>query len=232
MKKFVALLMTLMLAFTLTAFADEAVPAAMQVYVSITDDTGALVLAHEAIDVTDADADGALTINDALICAHAARHEEGEAAYRSEASEFGLSLMKLWGVENGGSYGYYRNDASAWSLLDPVAAGDHVKAYAFTDLVAWSDTYSFFDAAAVEAAAGAEVALTLYAAGFDEMWNPVTLNVEGAVITVNGEATDVATDAQGKVVITFAEAGVYVISADSETMNLVAPVCVVTVTAE
>lgn len=230
MKKFVALLMTLMLAFTLTAFADEA--AAVQVYVSITDDTGALVLAHEAIDVTDADADGALTINDALICAHAARHEEGAAAYRSEASEFGLSLMKLWGVENGGSYGYCLNDASAWSLLDPVAAGDHVKAYAFTDLVAWSDTYSFFDAAAVEAAAGAEVALTLYAAGFDEMWNPVTLNVEGAVITVNGEATDVATDAQGKAVMTFAEAGVYVISADSETMNLVAPVCVVTVTAE
>lgn len=232
MKKFVALLMTLMLAFTLTAFADEAVPAAVQVYVSITDDTGALVLAHEAIDVTDADADGALTINDALICAHAARHEEGAAAYRSETSEFGLSLMKLWGVENGGSYGYYCNDASAWSLLDPVAAGDHVKAYVFTDLVTWSDTYSFFDAAAVEAAAGAEVALTLHAAGFDEMWNPVTLNVEGAVITVNGEATDVVTGADGKAVITFAEAGVYVISADSETMNLVAPVCVVTVTAE
>lgn len=224
MKKFLSLLMVLLMS-AVPAFAEDA-----QVYVSISDDTGALVLAYEAIAVTDADADGALTICDALACAHAAKHENGAEAFLAEETEFGLSLMKLWGVENGGSYGYYLNDASAWSLLDPVQPGDHVKAYAYTDLAAWSDAYSFFAAPAAEAAVGAELALCLSAAGYDEAWNPVTLAVEGASITVNGEACGAVTDAQGKAALTFDQPGVYVVSAVSENQTLVPPVCRVTVT--
>lgn len=224
MKKFLSMLLVVLLC-TMPALADETA----QVYVSISDDTGALILAYEAIAVTDADADGVLTICDALICAHAAKHENGAEAFCAEETEFGLSMLKLWGVENGGSYGYYLNDASAWSLLDPVAEGDHVKAYAFTDLAAWSDVYSFFAVPAAEVAVGAELALSLSAAGYDEAWNPVTLAVEGATITVNGETCGVITDAQGKAVLTFGQAGVYVISAVSENQTLVPPVCLVTV---
>ena len=228
MKKFLALLLVLFLA--LPAFAEA--PLSAEVYVSISDDAGVLVLAYVPVVVTDADGDGALTLCDALIAAHAAYYPEGAAGFVVAPSQYGLSLMKLWGVENGGSYGYYLNDASAWSLADPIANGDHVKAFAYTDLMGWSDTYSFFEAPMVEAVAGADVPLTLSAAGYDEMWNPVTLAVSGAVITVNGENTEIVTDETGAAVLTFVEPGVYVVSAAHEAMTLVPPVCIVTVTAE
>lgn len=230
MKKLTALLLSLLMLISCAAFA-EAPALSAEVFVSITDDTGALVLAYVPVTVTDADADGALTISDALHAAHVQHHEAAADGFGAAMTEYGLSLTKLWGVENGGSYGYYLNDASAWSLTDPIADGDHVKAYVYTDLVAWSDTYCWFSAPAVEAAAGSEVALTLTAAGYDEAWNPVTLPVAGAALTVNGESANVVTDETGHAVVTFAEAGVYVVSAASETQTLVAPVCIVTVTA-
>ena len=248
MKKIFALMLTMALLFSCAAFATEAAEEAQLpevVYVSITDDTGALVAAHEPIELTDADEDGILTINDALLAAHIALHEEGAEAYASAETEYGLSLVELWNIDNGGVFGYYLNDVSAMSLLDPIAAGDHVKAFCYTDLETWSDTYCFFEVPAVEAVEGEEIALLLSAAGYDENFLPITFPVEGAVITVNGEATEIMTDAEGKAVVTLTiaedaetvtvdDAQVYrfVISAASETQNLIAPVCVVTIPAE
>lgn len=226
MKKFLSTLLALAMLLSLSAFAEDAAPT---VYVSISDDTGALVMAYVPVPVTDADADGALTICDALAAAHAANHEDGAAAFAAVNTEWGLSLMKLWGVENGGSYGYCVNDASAMSLVDPIKAGDHVKAYVYTDLTAWSDTYSFFTAPVAAAAVNAKVTLNLSANGYDANWAPITTPVAGAVITVNGEKVEVVTEENGNAVLTFAEAGVYTVSAVSETMTLVPPVCIVTV---
>lgn len=226
MKKFLSLLLVVWMLVSLTASAE----AAPTVYVSISDDTGALVLAYVPVALTDADGDGALTICDALMLAHAAHHPEGAEAFLAEQTEWGLSLYKLWGVENGGSYGYMLNDVSAWSLVGPVKDGDHVKAYAFTDLTAFSDTYAYFTAPVAAAVVNTEIALTLNAAGYDEAWNPVTLPVAGATLTVNGEKTDIVTDENGNAVLTLAEAGTYTVSAVSETMTLVPPVCIVTVT--
>ncbi len=223
MKKFLALLTTLLM-LTACACAEESV----SVYVSITDGEGNLALAHEAIVVTDTDADGMLTIADALACAHIEKHENGAEAFATAQTEYGLSMVKLWNVDNGGSYGYYLNNASAWSLLDPVSEGDHVKAYAYTDLTAWSDVYCFFSSDEISAPAGSDIALQLSAAAFDENFAPITIAVADAVITVNGEATETKTDAEGNAVLTLTEKGVYVISASSETLTLVAPVCIVT----
>ena len=210
-------------------------PAATEatVLVTIADATGALALAAEPITVTDIDADGLLTINDALYCAHEDCYEGGAAAgYASEMSDFGLSLAKLWGAENGGSYGYYVNDVAAWGLADPVADGDRVNAFVYTDLTAWSDTYCYFDVAAADAKAGDTLTLTLSAAGFDADWNPVTLPVAGATITVNGEKTEAVTDENGKATITLTGEGELVISAVSDAQVLVPPVCVVTLEEE
>ena len=229
MKKLLILLMTLLLcALCASAALCEAGETNPTVCVSITDDTGALVLAREAVLLTDADSDGVLTINDALICAHEA-HPDGAAAYATAQTEFGLSMMKLWGVENGGSYGYYLNDAMANSLTEPVSEGDHVKAYAFTDLTGFTDTYCWFDTPMAEAAPGGSLTLTLNAAAFDESFAPVTLPVEGATLMVNGIPTEAMTDAQGVATLTFAEAGTYLVTADSPLLNLVDPVCIVTV---
>ena len=226
MKKCLSVLLTMLMLVSLTALAEEA----PIVYVSISDDAGMLVLAHVPVMVTDADGDGALTICDALAAAHETYHPDGAAAFLAEDSEWGKSLYVLWGVDNGGSYGYCLNDASAWSLVDPIQAGDHVKAYAYTDLATFSDTYAYFTAPVAEVAVNGEVALTLNASGYDANWAPVTLPVAGAVITVNGEASPAVTDENGNAVLTFAVPGRYTVSAVSEAMTLVPPVCIVTVT--
>lgn len=227
MKKILSTLLALAMLVSLAAFAEEA----PTVHVSISTDTGALVLAYAPVALTDADGDGALTICDALMLAHEVYCPEGAEGFLAEDTEWGKSLYVLWGVDNGGSYGYMLNDASPLSLLAPVQPGDHIKAYAYTDLTAWSDTYCYFTAPVAAAAVNAEVALTLSAAGYDEAWNPVTYPVQGAFLIVDGEVDDsVVTNAEGQFVLTFPEAGVYTISAMSNDMTLVPPVCIVTVT--
>ncbi|MBQ2929821.1 MAG: hypothetical protein IJD99_06340 [Clostridia bacterium] len=226
MKKILSVLLALAMLVSLTAFAE----AAPTVYVSISDDTGALVLAYAPVALSDQDGDGALTICDALMEAHAAHYPAGADGFLAEETEWGKSMYRLWGVENGGSYGYMVNDASPLSLLDPIQPGDHIKAYAFTDLTNYSDTYAYFSAAVTAAAVNADVSLTLSASGYDANWAPITLPVTEAVLTVNGEKTEIITDENGNAVLNFTAPGVYTVSAVSETMTLVPPVCIVTVT--
>ena len=226
MKKYAIAFLCALLALALCGAA-----VAETVYVTIADGQGQLVMVNAVIDVTDVDADGALTINDALYAAHEAAYEGGaEAGYAAADAGYGLSISKLWGEENGGSYGYYLNDVSAYSLLDPVADGDYLNAFVYTDLEAWSDQYCAFDVKRVEAAAGAGVDLTLSMIIFDENWNAVSVPVEGAIITVDGEDSAFVTDAEGKVQLTLDVAGEHLISAHSDAANLVPPACIVTVT--
>ena len=193
--------------------------------VTIADQNGDTVLAAEKLTVTDTDNDGVLTVNDALYCAHEEYYDGGAAAgYATKQTEFGLSLDKLWGSANGGSYGYYVNNASAWSLTDPVTTGDYLAAFCYTDLVGWSDHYSYFDRFHGNIEQGREFTLTYTEAAYDEKWNPITLPVEGATITVDGTATDVTTDAEGKATLSINEPGKHLVSATVEGKTLVAPV--------
>ena len=128
MKKMISVLLAILLLCTF-CYAET-------VYVTISDSQGRLTIPHSAIDITDADADGIITIHDVLFAAHEAFYVGGaEAGYAVSMGDFGLCINKLWGEDNGGSYGYYVNNASAFNLADPVKEGDSVYAYAFTDLV-------------------------------------------------------------------------------------------------
>ncbi len=218
----VVLAAALLLALAVPAMADT--ESAGVAYVTISDGSG-IVLALASVDLRDADEDGAVTINDALAIAHDAHCPGG---YASATTEYGLSLTKLWNVENGTGYGYYLNDAAAMSLADPVANGDVVVAFVYSDTVGWSDTYSFFDQKMLGGAAGDELTLTLSTAGFDETFNPVTAPLAGAKITFNGNPTEFVTDENGKVTVTLPDADV-LISATSDAVTLVPPVCAVTV---
>lgn len=198
------------------------------VYVTIAN--GSLVMTQKAVTVTDVDKDGALTINDALYLAHEAGFAGGAAAgYAATSGSYGLSITKLWGVANGGSYGYYLNNVSAMGLTDPVKNGDYLTAFVYTDTTAFSDAYSFFNVNTAKSAAGEKLTLTLSSAGYDASWNPVVKPVADAVITVNGKDTSFKTDADGKVTLTL-DAGTYTVSAKSASAVLVPPVCTVTVT--
>ena len=223
MKKSLSIALAILLALILCGGA-----LAETVYVSISCGDGSLPLPNAEIEVSDLDGDGALTINDALIAAHNAAFEGGAAAgYATEMTDYGLSMIKLWGEENGGSYGYYVNDASAFSLSDPIADGDYIHAYAFQDLEGWTDTYCYFDYADVSEES---FQLTLTALVYDENWVQVPTAVEGAIITINGEDSAFITAADGTVDLSISEPGEYVISARSESMTLVPPVWVVTIT--
>ncbi len=203
------------------------------VYVTIADAQGTLALTQEKITVTDTDGDGALTIHDALYLAHEAKYDGGAAAgYATAESTYGLSLAKLWGTENGGSYGYYVNHIAAMGMTDAVADGDFLDAFVYTDTTGWSDAYCWFDVRTKTAEAGESFDLTLQYAGFDANWNPVTNPVADAVITVDGKETAFKTDADGKVSITLEDAGEKVISAKSASQTLVPPAVIVTVSGE
>lgn len=205
----------------LPVFAETEVP---YVYVTIADENGELVLASQYVSLT---SDG-MTIDDALRAAHEqADYAEG---YLSEDSQWGRSMTRLWGTENGGSYGYYVNNASPASLLDKVKTGDHIYAFVYTDTMNFSDTYSFFNENIVyDLERGDEITLTLSKVGFDANWMPVTAPVAGACITVNGKTTEFITDENGKVTVLLSDAGELIISAEKEGENLTPPVCVAVV---
>lgn len=224
-----AAMMVCMLSVCAFAAADSA--SAMEVYVTIVDGNGKLAMAHDAITVTDKDGDGTITVNDVLICAHDAEYDGGAAAgYSSVEGTWGLNIEKLWGVANGGSYGYYVDNNMAMSLGDTVKDGSSVNAFIYTDVATYADTYCFFDSESVSVKAGESISLTLS----KYSWNAATntndkVAVSDAVITLNGVDTQYKTDAEGKVTVTLDEGGEFIISARSDSAVLVPPVCVASV---
>ncbi|MBS7263308.1 MAG: hypothetical protein KIG36_06850 [Eubacteriales bacterium] len=190
---------------------------------------GEIVLPHKDVALTDVDSDGALTISDALAAAHT-DYYPGENGFAAGPGAYeGLSLLKLWGDESG-AFMYFVNDVSAYSLSDPVNAGDDVVAFVFTDQTGWSDSFSYFDKKTANTEPGEALELTLSMLGYDDNWNTVVNPAVGAILTVDGDRTDVTTDADGKATLTFDEPGTYLVSAVSGTQQiLVNPICIVTV---
>ena len=232
MKKIIALFMALTLVLSVSVLFASAEGEGTNVYVTIADKDGKLALAYESVSVADIDGDEVLTVNDVLYAAHEQFYEGGAAAgYATETTKWGLSLMKLWGEANGGSYGYTINDAFAWSMTDPVADGDYVAAYVYTDLNKWSDKYSYFDRKEVELTESTDLTLTLTIADFDADNMPITLPVAGAELTIDGEPTGVITDENGTATVTFTKGGKQLVSATATEKIIVPPVCLVNVTA-
>ena len=232
MKKILAIILAVAMCLSLgtAAFAAEDIlliaPApARGVNVNVTiSDAGNLVLVQAPVSVTDLDEDGIVSINDALMAAHLAYYP-GEAGYVYYVGDYGIAMDTLWGVTNGGSYMYYVNDIMPMSLGEAVNAGDSIVAYGFADLEAWSDTYTYFDKRTAEVTAGDTLELTLSAPD----WSGNVLPVAGAEIVVDGVKTGVVTDENGKAAVVIDKAGECLVSAVSETMVIVPPVCKITV---
>ena len=225
MKKSIALITGLALSCSvvgMNAFAadepsSESAPLKANVLVTVSDGTK-LALPQADVLVTDLNGDEKLSIDETLVAAHDQFFEGGAAA-------------GLWGIENGGSYGFYVNSNLAWSLNDEVKENDYLDAFVYSDTKSYSDAYSFFD---IREKLGTEVgdtlSLTLSKIGFDPTtYAPTKYPVVGAEITINGKGTGVLTDAEGKATITLendSDANIKaVISAKSGTETLVPPVC-------
>ena len=214
-------------ALTFTSFAEDD-----YIFVTIADENGDLAVACKGIDKKDEDGDGKYTVNDALITIHNEMFEGGaEAGYATAESDYGPMITKLWGVENGGSYGYYIGTKAANGLSDEIADKVTLTAFIYTDTTTWSDKFCYFSEFLddegtydYECLAGDTHELTLLASGYDENWAPVTVPVEGAQITIDGKETGIFTDAEGKATIYYPdELGVHLISAVSDKETLVPP---------
>ncbi|MBQ8961738.1 MAG: NPXTG-anchored protein [Ruminococcus sp.] len=201
------------------------------VNVTIAEPEGKLALVQESVEVTDVDGDGSVTISDALYLAHEAQFEGGAAAgYKASVGQWGLGLDKLWGIENGGSYGIYVNNAATLiGIGDTVADGDNIYAFAYTDLQKWSDQYSYFDITSDKKDPGESIDLTLSKVSWGADGGTVISPVEGAVITINGEDTEFKTDAEGKVTVALANEGENLISAKSDSEIITPPFALVQV---
>ncbi len=225
MKKILSLVLFVLMmlgCISVSAFAQDDT---VTVYVSVAD-KGELVAAQVEVNVTDIDSDGAFTVNDALFALHETVYKGGaQAGYSSYIhKDYGLSLGKLWG-DTSGNFGYYVNNSSCWGLSDTVKNGDYVNAFVYADSKFYSDTFCFFSEYTVTADKGDKIELTLSGAGYDANWNPVTVPVSGAEITVDGVGTGVMTDEKGNATIIIDKAGQHIISAVSSTKTLVPPVC-------
>ena len=196
-------------------------------YACVTVYDGAKVVAAEVkVEKVDEDEDGKWTINDALITLHKDKCADG---FATVTSDYGPMITKLWAVENGGAYGYYKNNRMSMGLTEELSETepDHVYAYVYSDATGYSDAYSFFDKYAVSGKEGDKVTLSVkYIAGFDENYVPIESPLADAVITIDGNATEFKTDENGSVEITLPASGT-VISAAKEGLTLIPPVCVI-----
>ena len=222
MKKIGIILFTAALAAHVAAISASAEDATAKVFVTI-GSAGKTVVAAEEVTVKDRDSDGKLTIDEALYAAHEQFFNGGAAAgYASETGQFGLSLKTLWGVTNGGGFGYTVNDVFSMGLADEVKTGDYLNAYDYQDLDKWSDRYAYFDVRTLpDAKQGDTVTLKLTELAYDAQGQVSKNPVANAVITVDGAETAYKTDADGKVDLKLEKAGNVQISAKAD--HILAP---------
>ena len=234
MKKLFSILLSTLMVLSLgsiTALAQEPEnEESVTIYMSVINDTKVFELNQEAITVTDVNNDNALTIDDAFICAHNAKYPGGAAQGYSVNEGF---MTKFWGIENGGSYGYYVNNNMAMGLNDNIKNNDYINAFIYSDPATYSDVYSFFNINKLEANANDEITLKLSKYNFDPVTSePIEVAVENATIVIDSVNTEYKTDANGCVTIKLSQPGNHTISATSDELNLVPPMCNVTVKAK
>ena len=230
MKKAVSLALAALLVgiAVFSAFAADGV----NVAVTVCDGGTVPALACASVQVADRDSDGALTIYDALYCAHEQYCDGGADGFGTALTDYGVSLTKLWGRTSpaGYGFGYYVNDEAAWSLTDPVKDGDYVAAFLYTDAVNFSDAYAYFNVKTAAVAAGKPLTLTLAQMAYvPPEWVLVSSPAANAVILIDGEETALTADKDGKVEVTFDGAGAHLVSARAQSGLIVPPACLVTV---
>lgn len=115
------------------------------------------------------------TIKEVIKSLHKTYAKGGEGDFVTSTGQYGEQIDKLWGVENGGNYMYYLNNAMAMGLDDPVKVGDTIDLIIMKDTTTWSDAYIVLTAEA----SGTEVTAKAEAMGFDASFNTVMNPLKG-----------------------------------------------------
>ena len=226
MKRILAIIVASLLCitslFSLSVFAEE--DAKVNVKVSVTT-KNAIKAGLVDVAVGDEDGDGAITISDALYITHKLYCVDGVSGYAAEESEWGLSLVKLWGDESG-NFGYYLNHKPAMSLADTIKEGDVVSACIYTGTYPNLESYTYFDKNNVTVNEDESVTLTLMKITYDENFNAVSTPVANAKLTVGEVAwKDYKTDENGKVTFDPEWTAEMTVSAKTDDESIIMPVC-------
>ena len=199
MKKFISIVLALAMIFCFAACGkkEEQPAKGPGCYVTIVN-AGEIVVANEFVEFEDFDKSGDYNIDEVL---HAAHKQFGkEEDYASSASDWGLSITKLWGVDSTvlgyAPFMYYLNNQMVMTdLTQPVVEGERVNAFVFADQATWSDSYTYFESNVVK---DGTLTTTIYKIVNDANFNPASVPAEGAEVFL-GETSIGKTDAEGKV---------------------------------
>ena len=149
-----------------------------------------------------------------------------------ENTEYGYSLIALFGsTDTDPGFGYYVNrETMAWTITDPVAAGDDV----FFFIYDWNTSaYAVFDAADYSGTTKEAPTVTVKKQEYDADWNPVFSPIPARVFAENDKLTMKYTcGADGKVTLSDLPAGTYDLTAsytDENGYYIVSPYATVTV---
>ncbi len=195
---------------------------------------GVLALVNASVTVTDRNSDGKLTYDEAMVAAHEEYHADGADAFAINPDSGWV--IKLWG-EQTVDLAFFKNNVKTPKFVNSttVQSGDALYAGFYSDVSSWKDWYTMFTPAtvAVQQNEVFELMLTGSSALLD---NQAVAPVSGVQVGIWEDGTFEAipnktTDVNGKVTLSIATAGTYIISAkaDASATPLMAPVCVVTV---
>lgn len=237
MKKILSLLLTVTLLFTLspTVLANDYPSVTAYVSISkygefVSDENGMTMV---AVPVT-LQGKQAYDLNDVFTSLHNQYCPDG---YSSAEGDYGAYITKLWNDESE-NFSYQVNSGSetVMGLTHQIEDGDYVDASINQNWYPDTEAYTRFDTYKKEILIGESTELILSQVGYDENWNTVFSPCTDATITINGDYTQYTTDSDGKAILSFDEAGTFIISAsktktvgENTVTAITAPICIVCV---
>lgn len=254
MKKFLSIILSVVMALTClttatAAFADngKSVNVEFSVY-----DGGVFTMLPQIINVredaddkyADAigynDADGGVTVYDAIVTAHVALFGEDFMTYAP--IEYSNAMLKQSFGENSTALTYHINGGiddgtgNYYNLDTVLNEGDYVEYAFYQDASFYSDKYTRFDKRTASLQQGDSLTLTLSVETYDAANNWALTYLPAADMQITVDGADVGkTDANGQITLNFNKLGTFGVSAtgqygdDYDDYEIFAPYCTVTV---
>ena len=229
-KRYTAVIMSLMIALAfMPAMSYAASGETVNVFMTISDHGGIAAdkhgypMAWKEVAVSDVDGDGHYTFDEALSAAHELYCAEGTSGMDIASSGW---VNKLWGSTDPAGCSFMRNNVAERDLETEteIKDGDHLVASLNQDEVLYSDWNTYFDSYKKDVTVTEKVTLTL------EGYQAMTVNDPAAVSGVKigvwkdggfSQIDSLKTDENGKVEMTFDEAGTYIVTAQGSAKDTV-----------
>lgn len=173
------------------------------------------------------------TLDDAFVKIHDSLYD-GESGYETAVGDHGLYVTKFWG-DTSGNFTYEVNFEMVYGPTHQINNGDFIDFSINKSFYPDTESYTKFDKTFVNLYTDDLLTLALSRAEFvaeGMAFSPC----QDAVISVNGQETEIFTDSDGMAELSFENPGIYVVSAckskvvnEQEVTDICAPACVVRV---